>query len=125
MKNALSFKSDCVQLLCQICGNIRKGFLQNNCFDGKSHTFAYINDEQLFVKSIDSKQITTWSDFEFVLSMVVENRILKVFVAHQVQLSLQSAAEGLFDDLLSDECENGKLVKSKKPKRKNKKKVKA
>ena len=34
------------------------------------------------MKAIDPKQIKSWQDFEFLLSLIVENRILKVFVGH-------------------------------------------
>lgn len=45
----------------------------------------YLQDEKLFIKSIDSKSILTWDDFQYILSVLVENRILKVFVAWQVK----------------------------------------
>lgn len=67
----------------QICDKIRPGFLRHTPFlkDNKDTT-VWVNDELLLIKSIDSKAIVNWDDFEYVLSVVVENRILKVFVAH-------------------------------------------
>jgi hypothetical protein len=64
-----------------ICTKIRPGFLTESLL-AKSKELAYLEDEQLLIKSIDSKAIETWDDFEVVLTLIVENRILKVFVTH-------------------------------------------
>jgi hypothetical protein len=80
----------------------------------------YLDDEVLFVKSIDSKAICSWDDFEYILSIVVENRILKVFVAHQVKLSLEQPIDVCRSD---DEETSKKSLRKKKPKNKKKRKV--
>jgi hypothetical protein len=36
----------------------------------------FIVEEDLFVKSIDSSLIKNWEDFEYVLSVIIENRLL-------------------------------------------------
>jgi len=120
LKNALSFKSDCVCQLVDICEQIRPGFLKTSAFQTSDRQQVYLDDEVLFVKSIDSKAISSWEDFEFILSVVVENRILKVFVAHQVKLSLEQP----IDVCKSDDEETSKKALRKK-KSKNKKKQSA
>lgn len=110
LKNALSFKHDSVQSLVTICQQIRPGFLRESPFVQKGQVF--IDDEQMFIKCIDAKAITTWEQFEFVLSVIVENRILKVFVAHQC--TQQTHVEEDFTE-----------VQIKKKKKKNRKKKKA
>lgn len=84
-----------MEQLVEICQAIRHGFLQTNCFIAGKPGLVYISDEQLLIKSIDSKAIASWSDFEYILSIIVENRILKVYVAHQTKL-----AQAKFDDLM-------------------------
>jgi hypothetical protein len=120
LKNALSFKSECVCQLVDICEQIRPGFLKTSAFQTSDRQQVYLDDEVLFVKSIDSKAISSWEDFEFILSVVVENRILKVFVAHQVKLSLEQPIDVCKSD---DEETSKKALRKKKSKNKKKRKV--
>ena len=39
-------------------------------------------DENLIIKAIDATKINTWEEFEIVLSIVVENRFMRLFQAH-------------------------------------------
>jgi len=39
----------------------------------------------MLIKSVDPKRISSWDDFEYILSVIVENRILKVYVAYLVE----------------------------------------
>jgi hypothetical protein len=84
LKNALSFKPELVDDLVEICRPIRQAFLQ---LPGlvQGARFGFIEDESKLVKAIDPKQIKSWQDFEYLLSLIVENRILKVFVNHLCQ----------------------------------------
>ena len=53
-------------------------------------------DENLIIKAIDATKINTWEEFEFVLSIVVENRFMRLFQAHldaQYQLSWRETKE--------------------------------
>ena len=54
-----------------------------------SDVLAYVPDESLLIRALDPKCVTSWADFEYVLSLVVENRILKLYVAHLAALALQ------------------------------------
>lgn len=38
-----------------------------------------IPDEAMLIKAIDQKQITSWADFEYVLTVIVENRLLRLY----------------------------------------------
>lgn len=68
-------------------------FLQESALvdDG---SLMYVPDEVLLIKGIDAKAVATWVDFEFVLTAIVENRILKIYVAH-----LQALNQSSFNDL--------------------------
>lgn len=41
-----------------------------------------IPDESMLIKAIDQKQITSWTEFEFVLTVILENRLLRLYQAH-------------------------------------------
>jgi hypothetical protein len=38
-----------------------------------------IPDETMLIKAIDQKQITSWNEFEYVLTVIVENRLLRLY----------------------------------------------
>lgn len=112
LKNALSFKPELIDELVQICKPIRAAFLQlPGLVQGAK--FGFIEDESKLVKAIDPKQIKSWQDFEFLLSLIVENRILKVFVGH---LCKTQQILGL-----DEEKDEGLKVGKKRQKRLNKK----
>ena len=71
--------------LVEICSKIREGFIEQTPFVKDSSDTIYINDESILIKSFDSKKIVSWDDFEYILTILVENRILKVYVAHLVE----------------------------------------
>jgi hypothetical protein len=56
--------------------------LRETPFFKESQESVYLEDELSFIKAIDAKSIKNWDDFEYILSVIVENRIIKVFVAH-------------------------------------------
>lgn len=85
IKNALSFKQEFVNQLVDICRGIRSGFLTCTPFLSDSNETIYLNDEALLIKSFDLKRILSWSDFEYILSVIIENRILKVYVGYLVE----------------------------------------
>jgi hypothetical protein len=41
-----------------------------------------VTDENALICALDLKQILSWQDFEYVLCLVIENRILKLYQAH-------------------------------------------
>ena len=55
------------------------------------------------ISAIDQKQILSWPDFEYVLCLIIENRVLKLYRAHQEKVYQLSWKE--IDDLLTDERE--------------------
>lgn len=65
-----------------------------------------IPDEAMLIKSIDQKQITSWADFEYILTVIVENRLLRLYQAHLDQ----QYRLGIKDDLQE-------LMKTKKQKK--------
>ena len=71
--------------LVEICSKVRKGFIEQTPFVKDCSETLYINDESILIKSFDSKKIVSWDDFEYILTILVENRILKVYVAHLVE----------------------------------------
>lgn len=75
-----------------------------------------IPDEAMLIKSIDQKQITSWADFEYILTVIVENRLLRLYQAHLDQ----QYRLGIKDDLQ----ELMKTKKQKKRKRNAKKLLK-
>jgi hypothetical protein len=85
IKNALSFKQEFVNQLVDICISIRSGFLTCSPFLSDSSEIVYINDETLLIKSFDPKRIQSWNDFEYILSVIIENRILKVYLGNLVE----------------------------------------
>jgi hypothetical protein len=42
----------------------------------------FIGEEDLFVTSIDATQIKTWEEFEYILAVIIENRLLQVYQGH-------------------------------------------
>jgi hypothetical protein len=39
----------------------------------------YIQDEELFFKAIDPNLIKSWEQFEYLLTLIIENRLLLLF----------------------------------------------
>lgn len=99
-----------------ICANIRSGFLTCSPFLSDSNEIVYINDETLLIKSFDTKRIQSWNDFEYILSVIIENRILKVYVGHLVEQNSKK--------MISIE-DKVKKPKKKKPKRQHPQKKKS
>ena len=116
IKNALSFKQECVEGLVSICQKLRPYFLEQP-FLIETGDLVHVPDESLLIRSIDSNNVNSWADFEYVLSLVLENRILKLYVAHLARLSNQVALQ-LEDEVM-------KITPKKKRKKKKRKAVKS
>ena len=68
------------------------------------------------IKSFDTKRIQSWNDFEYILSVIIENRILKVYVGHLVEKNSKNMIS------IEDKI---KKPKKKKPKRQHPQKKKS
>ena len=86
-----------------------------------------ITDESALICALDPKQILSWQDFEYVLCLVIENRLLKLYQAHlerQYHLKWKE-----LDNIILEEEKSEKIVtkyekkklKRKKQKKRNKK----
>jgi hypothetical protein len=49
---------------------------------GNENERLFIGEEDLFVTSIDASLIKTWEEFEYVLAVIIENRLLQVYQGH-------------------------------------------
>ena len=49
------------------------------CEGGLGGELILIPDETMLIKAIDQKLITSWAEFEYVLTVVLENRILRLY----------------------------------------------
>lgn len=47
-----------------------------------SNSLILVADEDALINAIDQKSIQTWNDFEYILSVIIENRILRVYQSH-------------------------------------------
>ena len=88
---------------------------------GSPNQLLIIADEAALISALDTKQILSWQDFEYVLSLVIENRILRLYQAHLDRVYQERWKEEL-DDLenLTEEG-NKKKKKKRKQKKRNKK----
>ena len=88
---------------------------------GSPNQLLIIADEAALISALDTKQILSWQDFEYVLSLVIENRILRLYQAHLDRMYQERWKEEL-DDLenLTEEG-NKKKKKKRKQKKRNKK----
>ena len=69
---------------------------------GDPDQLLLIADETAMISALDQKQIQSWTDFEYVLCLIIENRILKLYQAH-LEKKYQSKWKELDDFLLSEE----------------------
>lgn len=87
MGRALIVKMECLDVVMDICITIRpKSFLQYDkddsplfCEGDGGGELLLIPDEFMLIKAIDQKQITSWTEFEYVLTVIVENRLLRLY----------------------------------------------
>ena len=90
---ALTIKESFVDSILEICEHIRpNSFLQaTNAVSADDRPFVcqgdpdqllLIADESALMTALDSKQILSWPDFEYVLCLVIENRILRLYQAN-------------------------------------------
>jgi hypothetical protein len=86
-----------------------------------SNERLFIGEEDLFVTSIDASQIKTWEEFEYVLSVIIENRLLQVYQGH-LDKEYQKKWKKLDQELLSYAEEP--LAQEKKPEKQKAKKPK-
>ena len=85
--------------------------------------FILIPDEGMLIRAIDQKQITSWAQFEYVLTVIVENRLLRLYQAHLDQQYRIKADEEL-KALLEETDATAQNALTSKNKRKRKKKNK-
>ena len=144
---ALTVKESFVDSILAICEQIRpQSFLQAYHAPNESTSLSaeerpfilagdpgqlvLIADEGAMMAAIDPKQILSWPDFEYILCLVIENRLLRLFQAH-LEKQYQSSWKEM-DDLLNDDedktskvptCSSGdkKKKKRRKQKKRNKK----
>lgn len=87
MGHALTVKTEFLDVIVSICTAIRpKSFIQlckeespMLCEGEIESELVLIPDEAMLIKSIDQKQITSWADFEYILTVIVENRLLRLY----------------------------------------------
>lgn len=102
-----------------VCERVRpESFLQGGHADAPLRTDAgqsvLVQDENTLICAIDQKQIGSWADFEMVLSIVIENRLLKLYQGHLAKRFSQQIDEMLLED--------GNASAAKKDKKQRKKK---
>ncbi len=85
-----------------------------------------VSDEAALISALDTRQILSWSDFEYVLCLIIENRVLKLYLAYLEKIYKESWQE--VDEMLctaSDQVaqveHTDKSQAKKRKKRKNKK----
>ena len=44
-----------------------------------SNSLIFLEDEAKLIKAIDASSIETWVEFEFLLTVIIENRLLKLY----------------------------------------------
>lgn len=118
---ALIVKMECLDVVLDICEVIRpKSFIQYAkddspmlCEGDSGGELILIPDETMLIKAIDQKQITSWNEFEYVLTVIVENRLLRLYQAHLDQQYRTVSAKDL-EALFPKQ----KILKEKKKKRK-------
>ena len=90
---ALTVKESYAEEILRICSTVRPNtFLQSGlrgtgideerpimCTGGSQDQLVIVSDEAALISAIDQKQIVSWPDFEYVLCLVVENRILRLY----------------------------------------------
>ena len=90
---ALTVKESYAEEILRICSTVRPNtFLQSGvrgegmdeerpimCTGGSQDQLVIVSDEAALISAIDQKQIASWPDFEYVLCLVVENRILRLY----------------------------------------------
>ena len=88
-----------------------------------------VSDEAALISALDTKQILSWSDFEYVLCLIIENRVLKLYLAYLEKIYKESWQE--VDEMLCTASDQGPQVEhtdksqaKKRKKRKNKKQKK-
>mmetsp|Transcript_41328 Transcript_41328/g.39795 ORF Transcript_41328/g.39795 Transcript_41328/m.39795 type:complete len:102 (+) Transcript_41328:481-786(+) len=80
-----------------------------------------ITDEDLLIKAIDSKKIDSWEEFESILLLVLENRVLQIYQTH-LDSEYQRKWKKLDQELIAFKDHGASPLKNKK--KKNKKKPK-
>lgn len=104
---ALTVKESYTDNILKICRNVRPAtFLNSSTTDeerplfcaGTSDQLVIVSDESALISSIDQKQIISWLDFEYVLCLVLENRILKLYQAHLANVYSQIDFDSAIDE---------------------------
>ena len=85
---ALTVKDSFIETILDVCQQIRPlSFLDPSSQDedrpfscnGDVDQMLLIADETALICALDAKQILSWPDFEYVLSLVIENRMLRLY----------------------------------------------
>ena len=50
--------------------------------DGQMMCLPTEESELHFIRSVNQNNISTWEQFEYLLSIIVENRLVRIFQAH-------------------------------------------
>ena len=48
-------------------------------FCSSANEVIIIPDEHQLISAVDPKQISSWTEFEYILSIIVENRLLRLY----------------------------------------------
>ena len=86
-----------------------------------------VTDESALICALDPKQILSWQDFEYVLCLVIENRLLKLYQAHlerQYHLKWKELDNIILEEEKAEKIatkDKNKKLKRKKQKKRNKK----
>ena len=92
-----------------VCDQVREEQFLKSCFLTSENSkesnglLQYVPDEFLLVKAIDSKNVTEWDDFEYLLSILIENRILKLYVELYLTPLINKQKDSALDELLLEE----------------------
>ena len=85
--HALTIKDEYLSQLIEICNHSSQGSFLSSSPElayilpiPASHSERiFIAEEDLFVTSIDSSSIKSWEEFEYILAVIIENRLLQAY----------------------------------------------
>ena len=140
---ALTVKENYIDGILDICEKVRPStFLQAGASfaeerplicPGNIDELVIVADETALICAIDPKQIVSWPDFEYVLCLVLENRILKLYQTHlakvyqsswlEVDQMLQTASATLASSENEGSLDNSKKKKKRRKQKKRGKKL--
>ena len=85
--HALTIKDEYIPQLISICQGVSHTFLESSedkaiFWSADTKQKLFVLEEEVLVKAIDSSLIKNWEDFEFSLSVIIENRLLQLYQSH-------------------------------------------